>query len=98
MATTTEIEQLKRITNGAEGYSDQALSDMLDTVTQREAAHQIWQELAASYSTLVNVSESGSSRSLGDLQKNALAMAAQYAPLNLSQEGLPKRSRKMVRG
>lgn len=98
MATPLEIEQLKKITNGAVGYTDVQLSDLLDASSQREVAHMIWQETAASYSTLVNVSESGSSRSLGDLQKNALAMAQQYAPLSVQQENLRPRSRKIVRG
>ena len=38
----------------------------------------IWSAKAASYARLVNVSESGSSRSLGTLMDNALKMAALY--------------------
>jgi hypothetical protein len=57
-------------------YTDDQLSDRLDAATSTEAlAGIIWREKAASYSTLVNVSESGSARSLGDLYKNAIAMA-----------------------
>lgn len=34
-----------------------------------------WDRVAAQYHGLVNISESGSSRSMGDMHKNALAMA-----------------------
>ena len=42
------------------------------------AAAAIWQEKAAALAELVNTSESGSSRNLGDLYKNALAFAKFY--------------------
>lgn len=42
------------------------------------SAAQVWEIRAGRYHGLVNISESGSSRSMGDLHKNALAMAAMY--------------------
>lgn len=42
------------------------------------SAASVWTFKASSYAELVNVSESGSSRNLGDLHKNALLMAARY--------------------
>jgi hypothetical protein len=60
-------------------YTDAQLSARLDAASSPEAlAAVVWRERAAGYSTLVNVSESGSSRSLGDLYKNALAMAVYF--------------------
>jgi hypothetical protein len=60
-------------------YTDEALSAALDSAESAEdLAARVWTQKAASYAALVNVSESGSSRNLGDLSKNALAMAAQF--------------------
>lgn len=57
-------------------YTDAALSGILDSAPSvNSAAASIWTQKAAAAATLVNVSESGSSRSLGDIQRNALAMA-----------------------
>lgn len=78
MATADEIAAFRLLIAEAdeETYTDAQLSALLDASTSpNAAAGQIWTQKAASFSTLVNVSESGSSRSLGDLQKNALAMA-----------------------
>lgn len=41
-------------------------------------AANIWNQKAAAYAGLVDVSESGSSRKFSDLYKNALAMAKKY--------------------
>lgn len=41
-------------------------------------AADIWREKAASYAGLVSVSESGSSRQMSDLHKNAIAMAKAF--------------------
>jgi hypothetical protein len=44
----------------------------------RRAAAEGWRIKAGLYADLVNASDGGSSRSLGDLQAHALAMAAEY--------------------
>lgn len=63
-------------------YSDERLDELLlEYVSQNRAAAAIWREKAATYSDLVDVSESGSSRKMSDLLKNALAMAEQYDAL-----------------
>lgn len=69
-------------------------------MTERSIAHRIWHEIAASAATLVDTSESGSSRSLSQAHKNALTMAASFAPIvDVEFDGsAPKRTRKMVRG
>lgn len=42
------------------------------------AAAQLWTAKAATFAELVDVDEGGSSRKLGSLHKNAMAMAAHY--------------------
>ncbi len=60
-------------------YTDDALSALVDTKGSPEAAAAaIWQTKAGQLAKLVNTSESGSSRSNGDLYKNAVAMAKYY--------------------
>jgi len=84
MATTSEIAQLRALINDpdADVYTDEQLAAAIDAAGGvNGAAADIWTQKAAASSTLVNVSESGSSRSLGDLQKNALAMARQFREL-----------------
>lgn len=70
---------------GASELTDEDLASILlstadadGTLNVDRAAAHVWRTKAANYAELVNVSESGSSRSLGDLQKNALSMAAQF--------------------
>ena len=80
MATTAEVAALRALINEPtdETYSDEQLSLLIDTAGSVNAAgSEVWLSKAAQYATLVNVSESGSSRNLGDLHKNALAMAKQ---------------------
>lgn len=74
-----------RLMIGSSDLTDQQLAVVLvetrdDTgeFNLDRAAASIWRGKAAQYAELVNVSESGSSRSLGDLHKNALAMANMY--------------------
>jgi hypothetical protein len=78
MATAEEIASFRLLIAEPDEntYTDAALSDILDAASgPNAAAGAIWTQKAAAAATLVNVSESGSSRSLGDLQKNALNMA-----------------------
>jgi hypothetical protein len=101
MATASELENLRRLTDGADGYTDEALSLMLSNgMTENQIAYRIWNEIAASSASLVDTSESGSSRKLSDLHKNALTMAATFkdgeaAVLNAT---IKVRTRKAVRG
>lgn len=84
MASAEQIASLRRMIDDPAGstqtYSDLALSALIDQAegVLEAAASELWQEKAATFSRLVNVSESGSSRSMGDLYKNALAMAKYY--------------------
>lgn len=82
MATAEEIAAFRLLINQPNNvapYTDAALSTRLDEATSEQAlARSIWLELASSYASLVNVSESGSSRQMSDLHKNALAMAKAF--------------------
>lgn len=86
MATAEEIAAFRLLideANDALPYDDASLSLRLDDATSTEAlAKQIWLEKAASYAALVNVSESGSSRSMSDLHKNALNMAKTFGDVD----------------
>lgn len=97
MAQQPDIDEVKKATDGGGGYTDTELGVILDSgVTKNALISRIWREKAASYATLVNVSESGSSRSLSDLHKNALTMAEKFDPGDPSVTGF-KRTRRARR-
>lgn len=84
--TTDTIMTLRRQvgeTRPDTAYDDDALQAYLDTANGSSdlAAALVWEDKAAGYAALVNTSESGSSRSMGDLYKNALAMADRFRKL-----------------
>jgi hypothetical protein len=83
MATPDEVSELRRLSNytDVDPYDDPQLSGMIDASSIYRVAARLWNEKAASLATLVNVSESGSSRNMGDAHKNALAMARYYKGL-----------------
>lgn len=83
MATSAQIVRLREFIsepNNAAPYSDSELAIAIDTeVTPEAAAYFIWLKKAAEAADLVNVSEGGSSRSLSNLQSQALLMAKSFA-------------------
>lgn len=85
MAEEQDIEQLKALLGAAlQGLTDDqvgALIDASDGDLNKIAADR-WGAYASSTATLVTTSESGSSRSLGDIHKNALSLAAYYRSLS----------------
>lgn len=83
MATSADVTQLRRFTGyeDTDPYDDAELSDMLDASNIYRVSERLWNEKAASLAALVNTSESGSSRNMGDLHKNALAMAKYFKGL-----------------
>jgi hypothetical protein len=80
MATQDQIEALKLLLGGGGDINDEQLAYIIDyNLEDMDAsAAYAWEIRAAKYHGLVNVSESGSSRSLGDMYKNAIAMAMFY--------------------
>lgn len=91
MATAEEIAAFRLLIDEADDklpYDDISLSSRLDVATSSEAlAGAIWREKAARYAAMVNVSESGSSRNLGDLQSNALKMADTFGKVDVTAPG-----------
>lgn len=83
MATFKQIEDLRRAIaepTNAEPYTDEFLNDTIDEKgSVNHAAAYLWDMKASAAAGMVDVSESGSSRKLGDLYKNAVAMANLYS-------------------
>lgn len=88
MATNDELAKLRRMTDTPPNdatYTDAVLAEIIDGSSSIEsAAAQVWTEKAAAASGAVDMSESGSSRSLSQLQRNALAMAEKLAAASSS--------------
>ena len=86
MATPAEIAALRLLVNepdNVEPYTDAALGGRLDAASGdgNLVAYQIWTEKAATTADLVDISEAGSSRKMGDLHEQALGMAKHFAGL-----------------
>ena len=76
MASLDEIAVLRRLTSTEpDDYPDDLLNDLIDSNGSVDAAAaQVWRELAAEYATMVDITESGSTRKLSDLHGHAQAM------------------------
>lgn len=89
MATPGDIKELRGLVGEPDdenGWSDVKLGTLLDNYeTVNAAARQVWLNKAAQAALLVNVSESGSSRNLGDIRKNAMEMAAYFGNLDTTE-------------
>ena len=84
MATTADIETLRGMINepdNAGGFDNTRLNTLLDANDQdlNAVAAQVWMLKASSAASLVDVSESGSSRKLSTLYTQALEMQKFYA-------------------
>lgn len=83
MATPAEIAQLRLLIAESEDlppYTDVALGARIDAAQSELnlVAYDVWTEKAASAASLVDISEGGSSRKMGDLYEQALSMAAHF--------------------
>jgi hypothetical protein len=83
MATADEIAALRLLIaepNNVDPWTDAVLGEIIDAVDNDldAAAYQSWITKAASYASLVDVTESGSSRKLSQLQEQALRMATKF--------------------
>jgi hypothetical protein len=81
MATQEEIDAVRALVPDTPLSDEQIGAIIDDSDCANQAIGKIWGQYAGTLSGLVNISEAGSSRSMGDLQKNALNMAAYYAGL-----------------
>lgn len=105
MATTEQIYELRTKTGlvGDDAFgADEILGALIDITGSTDlAAADIWQRKAATYAELVDTSESGSSRSMSQLHRNALEMFRFYngrTPTPEPTDGrLVARSRRAVR-
>lgn len=101
MAKHVEIQELRLAigeSRDEEPYTDRFLNDVIDDAgTVNAAAGRIWGHKAASFAGLVDVTESGSSRKLGDLYKNALAMQKTYEDKASEEAGVPVTKRATTR-
>jgi len=81
MATQEQIDQARALVPETT-LTDEQISAIIDaSECIDQAVGNMWGQLAGRYSSLVNISEAGSSRSMGDLHKNALAMSKYYLDL-----------------
>lgn len=83
MATVDEISRVRRMTALAEDdptYTDSLVGGMIDDLGEETAVVQIWREKAAGVADLVDITESGSSRSLSKLRDAYLGMADKLTP------------------
>lgn len=84
MASKAQVAELRDLTSVTiDDYNNDVLNEMIDSLdgSVNAAAASIWRRKAASYSSLVDVSESGSSRSMSQLFKQAKEMAMYFQGL-----------------
>lgn len=82
--TAADVERLRTMVAEPDDtlpFTDAALQKYIDDAGAdlNLAAANVWTAKAASAADLVDVSEGGSSRKLGDLHEQALAMASHYS-------------------
>lgn len=79
MATQEEIDRLVLLV-GNEMLTNEQFGQILDSAEGDLdlAAASVWEVRAGRYHGLVDISESGSSRSMGDMYKNAIEMAKYF--------------------
>lgn len=91
MATVDQIASLRLLIGepiDAEPYTDAALSARIDAAGDlNTVAADVWQEKAARYADLVDTSEGGSSRKMGDLHEQALNMVAHFRSMTPAATG-----------
>ncbi len=85
MATPEQVTELRRLINepdNVEPWTDAVLGARIDAATGSltTLAATIWSEKAAQYAGLVDVKEGSSDRKLSQLHRQALDMAASFAP------------------
>jgi hypothetical protein len=79
MATIAQIAELRLAIQepiNAEPYTDDFLSELIDTYGMDDSEGRIWEAKAASVSKLVDISEGGSSRKMSQIFTNYSALAA----------------------
>lgn len=83
MATEEQIARFRRMTaleDTDEVYTDAVIDGMIEDLGFEAACSAVWAEKAAGVAGLVDTTESGSTRKLGDLHEQYLAMSAAAGP------------------
>lgn len=89
MATQEEIDTLRALVPDTT-LNDTALGLIIDaSECMNQAAGKLWGQVAGGYTGLVNISEAGSSRSMGSLHQNALNMSKYYFDLGCPSSTVP---------
>lgn len=85
MASPEEIARLRLLVGepDSEVYTDEDLDTRIETADSdlNKASYEIWTEKAAAAAELVDISEGGSSRKMGDIYEQALSMARHFSSL-----------------
>lgn len=85
MATAEQIADLRLLIADTDPanykYTDTYLSNLIDAQSGElnRSAYEVWVQKAASSAELVDISEGGSSRKMGDVYEQALTMARHFA-------------------
>lgn len=83
MADEATIARFRRVTDlpdNVEPWTDSYISNIIDELGFEAAAASVWREKAASYASLVDMTESGSTRRLSQLYDQALKMGSAIDP------------------
>lgn len=101
MADATQVADLRRLAGemAPSTYSDEELSARIDAANGDldVVAADIWEEKAASYAELVDVTEAGSSRKNSDLYKAAIAMHDHFSGDDIGVAGGASTTRPITR-
>lgn len=104
MASPEEIARLRRLIgepNNVAPYDDAYLGSVIDGSggSVYAAAHGVWTDKAAEYSSLVDITEGGSSRKQSQVFENAQKMAASFEKFtpNAPSSSRASTTRKIVR-
>lgn len=91
MATSDQVAEVRRNTDETDEsrYQNPVLAPLVDSIGVLRTSAMVWRWKAAEYAKMVNVSEAGSSHSLGDLYDNAINMAKQFDALAEAEEVAP---------
>lgn len=93
MATQEEVDAFKELLPpdfASYGWDDTYIGTLIDAgMTENGMLLKYWEKVSASTSDYVDMSESGSSRSLSQIHKNAMALAKMYRDLLDKEENPP---------
>jgi len=83
MATAEQIAALRLLIaegSDSELYTDTVLNAIIDASSGdlNKSAYEVWVQKAAASAELVDISEGGSSRKMGDIYEQALSMAKHF--------------------